>query len=1526
MFKKWAVLVVLSVMVFVSGVTYAAPVITHADSYTAAWVTALTDPHDLLQTSLASTATTGNFNVWNWCPLGAAVLKDGQFFTWPTQFSTWTNNAAVEYYLNTSVNTYGYTITGINTYGGWNDGGRDAQQYSIYYRVVGSADWILYDSVDYNPANPVSPSLSRLAWSVNLQNVDAIKLAAPASVENGSVGLCEIDVIGTPTSAPTTVVHAGADQAVWLNGGIIDVSLNGTVTSSVPYTVLWSVASQPAGSTVVFTPAAANTEDLSVRLDRAGTYVLRLTADDGSFALPATTTVTVYAGACAYAQAQPGFVWILGDINYDCEVNIEDLMLLAEHWLGGDSENYIGVNPSSLRCEYKVDPLGIDVQNPRLSWKVIDPDHIRGQEQTSYQILVASSLENLNRNYGDLWNSGRVNSGQSVNIAYAGNPLTSGQACYWAVRIWDKDGTVSPYCSPAKWSMGLLNTSTDWDGAKWISYPLPAINYSTTEQQGEGTSYSSNWTHAETISFSNVTGSSMTFAFTGSFVQWIGTRDANRGIAEVYFDGVKEQDVDCYSAATQSGQVLFTKQFNIWPGLHTMTIKVKGQKNATSSDFIIDVDSFKYSLASPFLPPASYWRKDFSVPAGKTMKRAMVYVTALGDYELRINGCRVGEDYFNPGWTQFTTRMNPEARNRPHRVYYHTYDVTSMLSGGNNAIGTILSTGWYAGYIWAGTFNYGEIPEFMAKLKIEYSDGTSEAIVSDGNWKHTYNGPIREGDIQQGETYDARLEMNGWDRYGYDETGWLSPQIVIDAGNNNKYGAVIKVQSHPAQPVRKTASREPSAVTDVGGGKYVVKFDQQMSGWIEFRGANGAAGNQIKLQYSSAINPDGTIYTTHLRDMRGQDFYIMKGTGNEGWEPRFTYHGFQYVEITGWPGIPAASNFTAHIVHTDAPLVHTFESSDPRINKLDKMVEMSIRTNTIDIPAACADRAERLGWMGDRNCFLETEPYYLDTSSFLTKWMQDIVDAQAIGVSGTFHQVCPIWGDIESSGWSEAGMNLPYVMLKFYGDTALSNKHYSSLHEYASYIDGVLDSADLRTTRMYHPNPSEVFIGYGDWLAIDQDREADAPRFNTIQNYASITRMAEIAVATGRSSDASYFGALATSMKNSFNNAWVNSDGVIVGESQTLYATAFDNDLIKDGHASVEQVKNQFVNEILNKSHVQTFADALGGYPTIPAGHLTTGFGGSNALLPSLSDCGRNDVAYSLLLKDTFPSWLYCINNGMTTGWERWDSYTPDKGFQSPAMNSFNLPAMHASIGQWLMGYAAGIKPDGYGFKKIQIKPYIGHGLDYIDASYDSPYGMISIRWEKNSDGSLDMDVVIPASTTATVCVPNYSQISESGNTVWQNGTYYSNAVGIAGAALEGDFIRFNVSSGSYSFKASGQEAAVDHAAAGVTYSGSGWNHYPSLSYTRTTNSTVSYTFNGTGIKWMDEKAYNRGFVDVFIDGVQVTTIDAYSPTIIQNQVLFSKIGLSSGQHIITLKCKGQKHPSSSDYYIGLMRFKVMGN
>lgn len=346
MSKKILILAILSFVVYINGISFAEPVITYAKSYTADWVIALTDANDLLQTNLASYSATGNYNQWNWSPLGAAAFTDGQFFVWPSQFATWTNNAVLEYYLDTrdphdpnKIN-YGYTITNIVTYGGWNDSGRDAQQYSIYYSVAGDPnlnpsvnDWILFDSVDYNPTAPGSPSLSRISWSMNLANVDAIRFVAPASVENGSTGLCEIDVIGTPTNGVAPIVDiVNSISSVWLDGGIVEVPLDGTVISPFAYTVLWSVDSQPAGSVVVFTPATANVEDVVVRFDMPGTYKLKLTADNGLTSF-ATATVTVYEDECAYAQAQPGFAWVVGDINYDCEVNLEDFVALAANWM-----------------------------------------------------------------------------------------------------------------------------------------------------------------------------------------------------------------------------------------------------------------------------------------------------------------------------------------------------------------------------------------------------------------------------------------------------------------------------------------------------------------------------------------------------------------------------------------------------------------------------------------------------------------------------------------------------------------------------------------------------------------------------------------------------------------------------------------------------------------------------------------------------------------------------------------------------------------------------------------------------------------------------------------------------------------------------------------------------------------------------------------------------------------------------------------------------------------------------------------
>ena len=1079
--------------------------------------------------------------------------------------------------------------------------------------------------------------------------------------------------------------------------------------------------------------------------------------------------------------------------------------------------------PVQLRCEYLNSPLGIEAMRPRLSW-IITSDQ-RGQKQMAYQVLVASSESLLMQNKGDLWDTGKVQSEQSVLVAYNGKPLASEMQCFWKVRVWGMDQNPSPWSESALWTMGLLNPE-QWEAAKWIGEEKRAPSYNSEGYQWiwypEGTpnQVAPSGTRYFRRKFSvqagkQITAATFNLTCDNGFTLFVNGHQAGQGtnwsqppklnIKEYLASGVNTVAI---AATNESSAAGLTGKLTVQFDDNTSLVVALDQSWKTLNQEVANwkSDSFDDSAwpeamvlgpmgMAPWggvrwdesgrtwvLPPSPYLRRVFTV--AKPIRRATIYATALGAYELHLNGARVGQNYFNPGWTEFRKR-----------VYYQTYDVTKMLRQGDNAIGAILSDGWYSGYIWAGRDTYRTVPKLCVQLRLEYADGTRETVATDETWKLAY-GPIREGDVQQGETYDARLEMPGWDSAAFNDTTWQP--VTVSMVTNLVLGV------SPCAPVRKQQELKALKLTEPRPGVYVFDLGQNIAGWVRLK-AKGIRGTRIVLRISGWLNPDGTIYTDYLREARAVDTYYLKGGGEEVWEPSTTYHGFQYVEVTGYPGAPTLNDLTGIECNSTLPTTGTFECSDVRVNKLYSNLLWTMRDNLVDVPTGCADRAERLGWCA-KTPLVNTWTYALGMGGFLSKWMVDLVDSQSLSANesgAAFMQVAPFWGDIESPGWSDDGISVPYGLYKAYGDTGIILKHYDAMARYIGYIQSKLVN-NLRPANLRIAADTN-FVGYGDWLAITQNREGNADIFNTLLNGASVKMMAEMADAIGRTTDAAAYRTLFANMQTAFDNAYVSSQGVVRDDSQMEYALALYYGLIPTNKISM--AVSNLANDILNKSHQQTFPDAQGKNPTISAGHLTTGFHSSRALLPVLSRYGRNDVAYDLLLVDTYPSWLYPVKLGATTAWERWDGWTPDKGFQNPAMNSFSMPDLMASVGEWLFHYVAGIGQQGEGFKNIVIKPYIGAGLTWARASYDSIHGTIAVRWEK-SGGALVMDVTIPANTCATVSLPGSGTgpitIKESGKTVWTKGAYIRGVRGISGAGVNADRVDLQVASGRYSFRVKG--------------------------------------------------------------------------------------------------------------------------
>ena len=837
------------------------------------------------------------------------------------------------------------------------------------------------------------------------------------------------------------------------------------------------------------------------------------------------------------------------------------------------------LTPTSLRCEYHTNPLGIDAAAPRLFWKL--ESGRRGASQSAYQILAASSSERLSDGQGDLWDSGKVQSAQSVHISYGGTALKSGQRVYWAVRVWDGDDQPSGWSKPAFWQRGLLSPE-DWS-AHWISLPptRPHID----------------------------------------------------------------------------------------------------------------------------LNPAPFLRREFRV--GKAVTRATVSATALGIYSLRLNGQAVSADHFAPGWTDYRKR-----------VAYQTYDVTSLVREGANALGAMLGDGWYAGYIGFENkrANYGPYPKLRAQLTLEYADGTTETVGTDEQWRGTLGGPILFSDMLMGESYDARLEMPGWDTPSYDASSWSAVRIEAAPAE-----MALVAQIDP--PVRQTEELAAQSVTQPTPGSHLFDLGQNMVGWVRLQ-VQGPAGTVVQLRFGEILNPDGTLYVANLRAAKSTDTYILKGGGMETFEPHFTFHGFRYVELTGYPGEPTLDAVTGCVLHSDIPKTGTFECDNALVDQLVQNIDWGQRGNFLSLPTDCPQRDERLGWLGDAQIFVRTAAGNRDVAAFFTKWMDDVVDAQS--PEGGFPDVAPRLVDLSDGApaWGDAGVIVPWTVYQVYGDMRLLATHYDAMAHWIEYLNSV--------------NPNHLWTNrrnndFGDWLSIAAD--TDKAVLATAYFAYDTSLMARIASVLGRTEDAARYEALFAEIKAAFNVAYVAEDGRIQGDTQTAYVLALRFGLLPDEKRPL--AAKHLVADIERKN-----------------GHLSTGFVGVGYLCPVLTDAGYADVAYRLLLNETFPSWGYSIKQGATTIWERWDGWTEEKGFQDVGMNSFNHYSL-GSVGEWLQRYVAGIDtdPDAPGFAHVYLRPHPSRRLPSVRASFDSLRGPVAsaYRWESDL---LHWAVTVPANTKAKISVP----------------------------------------------------------------------------------------------------------------------------------------------------------------------------
>ncbi len=896
------------------------------------------------------------------------------------------------------------------------------------------------------------------------------------------------------------------------------------------------------------------------------------------------------------------------------------------------------INPSYLRCEYRSNPIGIDAVKPRLGW-IVNSDK-RGDRQTAYELLIATSARNLAENKGDLWATGKVSSDQSIQIVYSGKPISSLQFCFWKVRVWDKDGIPSKWSETAFWSMGMLQ-ATNWK-AKWI--------------------------------------------------------------------GVEE---------TLAPKPPRSEHLAFKPG-----------------------DSLKL-LATP-----RYLRKDFLVE--KHIKRAIVYATSLGVYELRMNGQRVGDQLLSPEWTNYAKR-----------IQYQPYDVTSMLKSKRNTLAATLGNGWYCG-LWQHwpleVRMYGDEPLLLAQLEIEFADGSKQIVVTDNSWLGTVDGPIRFSGIYEGEYYDSRKEMPGWDTPGFNASEWKSVKIVEKPASG-------KLVWQRSDPIRKKLELKPVKITEPKPGVYVYAFNQNLAGWSRFR-FKGTARAIISLQHAEMLNTNGTVFidNLHLFDKadRQLDFITCKDTSEITFEPHFTYHGFQYVEVRGLTYKPDINDLTGVVFGNDCPETGKFTCSNTLINKLVENCMWSQRANFMGVPTDCPQRDERCGYPGDAQFFMPTALYNMDVASFFNKCLVDLCQDSYSPENGAFGDHMPSfdaggWGNV---GWGDAGIILPYFYYRTYADTTLLREHYTPMRNHMQFWIDRNNGSSIKNSG-----------GPLDWLNLNCPTKSEVIATAYYAYMAML--MSEMANVLGKQDDAVRFNQIAKQARDAFVRTFVKPDGSILESSQTGFALAFTMGLVPD--TLKKRMANQYVAEIAK------FDD-----------HLATGFIGTPRLLPGLHAAERDDIAYKLLLTNTYPSWLYPVTLGATTIWERWDGY--DGKTPAGGMNSLNHYAF-GSVVEYLYRTVAGISEEAPGYKRIRIAPALNEGLSWVNASYKSIYGTIESDW-KILGNQLAMDVIIPANTTATIVIPttDLQSIREGDTTAFK-------AEGVKFINFENGNAIFEVASGKYLFK-----------------------------------------------------------------------------------------------------------------------------
>jgi len=1021
--------------------------------------------------------------------------------------------------------------------------------------------------------------------------------------------------------------------------------------------------------------------------------------------------------------------------------------------------------PVALEVDNLTTPLGIDDPEPKFSWQLHDP--ARGAKQTAYQVYIIGDSDLPVHTGPALWTSGRVESSQSMNVRYTGPALKASTRYYWDVVVWGADGKQYQGGKQTWFETGLMNQdawTAQWIGyetteetavrkapAKWIVSPdaqsvlaekeLPSrFEYRASIHLDKPVNSATLYATAQDTVAAWINGSQVLKAAPfppwhqmpwKKFVRADVTSELAQGDNTLALESVlyvvRRNGTDAPPLiATVFVQYAdgTTGTFASSPGWKSATHAADGWQQKTFDDSswkgaveFTQSRGDEAPIGNPWIPDSvKALRNAFEVK--KAVKSARLYSTALGEYEMFVNGKRVSEEVFAPGWTDYR-----------ERVTYQTYDVTALVAQGWNAIGALLAPGWYSTPLewFQQPNNYGDTPPALrAQLRIEYADGSIDWVNTDEYWDPSTS-QIIKAELYDGETQDAR-EIT---------PDYFTANIIVIHGKlalpfEPRH---IKIVAQDFQPIRVERTMTARAVSEPKPGVYVYDFGQNMAG-VEHLRISGPRGTDVRVRFAEILNSDGTIYTENLRTAKATDHFILVGYGVEEFTPQFTFHGFRYAEISGVKTAPGKDALTVEVIHTSAPMAAELKTGSAMVNQLWSNILWGQRSNFVGIPTDCPQRDERLGWMADAQVFWRTASYNMDLAAFSRKFGADMRGTQA---GTTMYGIYSPGTATENAGfgpgWSDAGVIIPWTSWVQTGDTSVIDQNWDAM---TAYVDGIEKA-----------NPDGLWKNrggtpFGDWLA--PEGRTDQVLIASAQWAYDATLLREMAHATGRTADEQKYSAMFEKIRAAFEKQFVHDDGFVAGADHGPNPMG---ERTHDTKPGVEDTQTGYVlalhmnllPENLRAAAAQKLVDKI----AANHGLLATGFLGTPYLLEELTKAGHADVAYQLLLNTQYPSWGYLVDHGATTTWERWNG---DQMKNDPSMNSYNHYA-YGAVADWIYRYAAGVDatPLDAGFHTVVLHPKFDKRMGSVDFTYPSAYGVIHSAWTVQGTMAT-WHVTIPANAT----------------------------------------------------------------------------------------------------------------------------------------------------------------------------------